>query len=307
MLEFLLRRLVFSIVAFSGVVVIVFFLLQLSGDPAALLVPLEATAEDLARIRQAYGLDQPAHVQFVQYISRLARGDLGHSYRQGFPVREIILERTGATLQLAFAALFVSFALGLPLGVLAAVRRGTLLDTSAMFFAVLGMSIPSFWLALMMIILFGVLLGWLPISGYGSLKHLLMPSVVLGSVYAAQISRLARTSLLEVLAQDYVRTARAKGLREASVMVGHALRNAALPLLTVLGLDFGRLLGGAVVVESIFAWPGLGRLAVQSVLGRDFPVVQGIVMLAAAIFLATNLIVDVLYGWVDPRLRATSN
>jgi peptide/nickel transport system permease protein len=204
------------------------------------------------------------------------------------------------------AGLAVSVLLGVPLGIVAAARHGSAVDTAAMTVALLGTSVPSFWLGLLLIIVFGVQLGWLPISGYGGVTHLLMPAFVLGGFYAAQVSRLTRTSLLEVLAQDFVRTAWAKGLAMRAVLLKHVLRNAMLPVMTVLGLDFGRMLGGAVVVETIFAWPGMGRLAVQAVLGRDFPVVQGTAIMGAAIFLAVNLFIDLLYGWVDPRLRASN-
>src|SRR5262249_11739076 len=236
-----------------------------------------------------------------------ARGDLGHSYRQGLPVRELIVERLRATSELALAGLAVSVLLGVPLGVLAAARHGSSVDTAAMTVALLGTSVPSFWLRLLLIIILGVQPGWLPLSGSGGVTHLLMPAFVLGGFYAAQVSRLTRTSLLEVMAQDFVRTAWAKGLAVRAVLLKHVLRNATLPVMTVLGMDFGRMLGGAVVVETIFAWPGMGRLAVQAVLGRDFPVVQGTAILGAAIFLAVNLIIDFLYGWVDPRLRASNH
>ena len=194
--------------------------------------------------------------------------------------------------------------LGVTLGMVAAVRRGSGVDTAAMTVALLGTSTPSFWLGLLLIIIFGVKLGWLPVSGYGGLDHLIMPAAVLGGFYAAQVTRLTRASLLEVLAQDYIRTGRAKGLTGTVVLCKHALRNAALPVLTVLGLSFGQMLGGAIIVESIFAWPGMGRLAVQAVLGRDFPVVQGATIIGAAVFLTVNLAVDLTYGWVDPRLRS---
>jgi ABC-type dipeptide/oligopeptide/nickel transport system permease component len=245
-------------------------------------------------------------VQYARFVSRAARGDLGYSYRQGLPVVELITERLRATCELAFAGLAVAVLLGVPLGLIAAARHGSVLDTAAMTVALLGTSVPSFWLGLLLIIVFGVELGWLPISGSGTLKHLVMPAFVLGGFYAAQISRLTRTSLLEVLAQDFVRTAWAKGLAMRAVLLKHVLRNATLPVMTVLGMDFGRMLGGAVVVETIFAWPGMGRLAVQAVLGRDFPVVQGTAIMGAAIFLAVNLLIDLLYGWVDPRLRASN-
>ena len=289
-----------------GVVTIVFALMHASGDPATLLVSQDATQADIAQIRRAYGLDQPLSVQYARFVSRAARGDLGYSYRQGLPVAELIAERLRATCELALAGLAVAVMLGIPLGIVAAARHGSVLDTTAMTVALLGTSVPSFWLGLLLIIVFGVELGWLPISGSGTLKHLLMPAFVLGGFYAAQISRLTRTSLLEVLAQDFVRTAWAKGLAMRAVLLKHVLRNATLPVMTVLGMDFGRMLGGAVVVETIFAWPGMGRLAVQSVLGRDFPVVQGTAIMGAAIFLAVNLLIDLLYGWVDPRLRASN-
>lgn len=302
--EFALRRLLLSVTALFGVVSIVFLLLHVSGDPVTLLVSQDATREDMERIRRAYGLDQPLGVQYVRYLSRVARGDLGYSFRQGLPVLELIVERLRATFALALAGLVVAVGTGVTLGLVAAARPGSLWDTAAMTAALVGTSVPSFWLGLLLIILFGVQLGWLPISGYGGLAHLVMPAVVLGGFYGAQISRLTRASLLEILAQDYIRTARAKGLSARTVLLRHGLRNALLPILTVLGLDFGRMLGGAVIVESIFAWPGMGRLAVQAVLARDFPVVQGVTIVGAAVFLIVNFVIDLLYGWVDPRLRA---
>jgi len=304
--EYLIRRLALSLTAMLGVITIVFVLLHVSGDPATLLVTQDATRQDMERIRQAYGLDKPLSVQYGRFIARIAHGDLGYSYRQGLPVTELIGERLGATLELALAALAVATLLGVALGMVAAARRGSGVDTAAMTVALLGTSMPSFWLGLLLIIVFGVKLGWLPVSGYGGLDHLVMPAFVLGGFYAAQVSRLTRTSLLDALAQDYVRTGRAKGLTGPVLLFKHALRNAALPVLTVLGLHFGQMLGGALIVESIFAWPGMGRLAVQAVLSRDFPVVQGATIMGAAVFLAVNLTVDLLYGWVDPRLRGAA-
>ena len=306
MSEYLIRRLAFSLTAMLGVITIVFILLHVSGDPASLLVTQDATRQDMERIRQAYGLDRPLSVQYARFMERIARGDLGYSYRQGVPVTELITERIGATFELALASLALAIVVGVALGMAAAVRRGSGVDTVAMTVALLGTSMPSFWLGLLLIIIFGVKLGWLPVSGYGGLDHLVMPAFVLGGFYAAQVSRLTRTSLLEVLAQDYIRTGRAKGLRARVVLFKHALRNAALPILTVLGLSFGQMLGGAIIVESIFAWPGMGRLAVQAVLGRDFPVVQGVAIVGSAVFLAVNLTVDLVYGWVDPRLRSAA-
>lgn len=306
MTEYVLRRLGLSAVAMLGVITIVFLLLHASGDPATLLVTQDATQQDIDRIRQAYGLDQPLSVQYARFVARVVRGDLGFSYRQGLPVGELIVERLKATFELALAGLAVAVLLGVPLGLIAAARHGSLVDTAAMTLALVGTSVPSFWLGLLLIIVFGVQLGWLPVSGYGSALHLLMPASVLGGFYAAQVSRLTRTSLLEVLTQDFVRTARAKGLAARSVLLKHVLRNAALPVLTVLGLDFGRMLSGAVVVETVFAWPGMGRLAVQAVLGRDFPVVQGAAIMGAVVFLTVSLTIDLLYGFIDPRLRAAA-
>jgi peptide/nickel transport system permease protein len=301
--EYLIRRLVFSLTAMLGVITIVFALLHVTGDPAALLVTQDATQQDMERIRHAYGLDRPLSVQYARFVERVVRGDLGYSYRQDVPVTELIAGHLGATFQLAVASLALAVVFGVALGMAAAARRGSGVDAAAMTVALFGTSMPSFWLGLLFIILFGVKLGWLPVSGYGGLNHIIMPAFVLGGFYAAQVSRLTRTSLLEVLAQDYIRTGRAKGLRARVVLFKHALRNAVLPVLTVLGLSFGQMLGGAIVVESIFAWPGMGRLAVQAVLGRDFPVVQGVAIVGAGVFLAVNLTVDLLYGWVDPRLR----
>jgi peptide/nickel transport system permease protein len=306
MSAYLLRRVALSLTAMLGVVTIVFILLHVSGNPAALLVTQDATQEDIQRIEEAYGLNQPLTVQYARFIERVAHGNLGYSYYYGLPVTELIADHIGATIELAVASLAVAIMLGVALGMAAATRRGSGIDTAAMTVALFGMSMPSFWLGLLLIIIFGVNLGWFPVSGYGGLDHLVMPALVLGGFYAAQISRLTRTSLLEVLAQDYIRTGRAKGLADRVVLFKHALRNAALPVLTVLAISFGQMLGGAIVVESIFAWPGMGRLAVQAVLGRDYPVVQGATIVGAAVFLAVNLAVDVICGWVDPRLRGAA-
>ncbi|HLN15099.1 MAG TPA: ABC transporter permease [bacterium] len=303
MTAYLLRRLSYSLIAFWGVLTIVFTLLHLTGDPAALLAGDLATPDILQQIRHSYGLDQPLPVQYVQFLGQIVRGNFGYSYRQSLPVLELIGGHIGPTIELAVSALVVTVLIGVPLGVIAGANRGSPVDTTAMLASLFGLSIPSFWLGLMLIIVFGVLLGWLPVSGYGGLNHLIMPAVVLGGFEAAQLSRLTRTGLLEVLAQDYVRTARAKGLAPRLVLIKHALRNAALPVLTIVGLGFGRMLGGAVVVETIFAWPGMGRLGVQAVLARDFPVVLGTVVIGAAIFLVVNFLVDMSYGWIDPRLR----
>jgi peptide/nickel transport system permease protein len=285
---------------------IVFVLLHVTGDPTVMLLPMEASPAVANRIRHDYGLDQPLLIQYVGFLGKVARGDLGQSYRQELPVRDLVGERVWPTTQLALAGMAVAVLVGVPMGMIAAARRGAVVGVSAMLVTLVGLSVPGFWLGLMLILIFGVRLSWLPISGYGGLRHLLLPSIVLGSYFAAQLARLIRTSMVEVMAQDYVRTARAKGLSETRILCKHAFRNAILPSLTVLGLSFGGLLSGAVVTEMIFAWPGLGRLAVQAVLARDYPVVQGVVILASGIFLGVNLFVDLIYGWADPRIQGST-
>ena len=286
-----------------GVSLVVFGLVHLSGDPVLLMVSSDAPPDVVATTRHALGFDRPLHQQFTDYVTRAARGDLGVSLRSSLPVAALIRDRLPATVELTVAALLIAVALAIPAGIVSAVKRGSALDRLAMVGAVAGQAVPIFWLALLLIAFFGVYLRWLPVFGRGSLAHLVLPAVSLSTVILGRLARLVRSSMLEVLGQDYVRTARAKGVGEVRVLAGHALKNAAIPIVTLLGLQFAQLLGGAVVTETIFAWPGIGRLVVEAIFNRDFPVVQGVVLVVSLIFVAVNLLVDLAYVALDPRIR----
>ena len=286
-----------------GVSLVVFGLVHLSGDPVLLMVSSDAPADVIATTRHELGFDRPLHAQFIDYVARAARGDLGVSLRSSLPVAALIRERLPATVELTVAALLIAVAIAIPAGIVSAVKRGSALDRLAMVGAVAGQAVPIFWLALLLIAFFGVYLRWLPVFGRGSLAHLVLPAVSLSTVILGRLARLVRSSMLEVLGQDYVRTARAKGVSEVRVLAGHALKNAAIPIVTLLGLQFAQLLGGAVVTETIFAWPGIGRLVVEAIFNRDFPVVQGVVLVVSLIFVAVNLLVDLAYAALDPRIR----
>jgi peptide/nickel transport system permease protein len=303
MFQYLVRKVFHTLFVALGVVTLVFVALRLSGDPAATMLPGDATVDELAALRRTLGLDRPLHLQYVAFLGGAVRGDFGESFRHQQPAFGLVLERLPATLELAFAALVLAVVVALPLGILAAVYRGRTADVLAMSFAVVGQATPYFWMGIMLILVVSVELGWLPTSGRGSWQHLILPAITLGTHFAASLARLTRTSLLEVLGQNFVTTARAKGLAESSVILRHALKNAAVPVVTLIGLQFGTLLGGAVVTETIFAWPGVGRLAVQSIFVRDYPVVQAGVLVLALSFVALNLFVDLLYGALDPRIR----
>jgi ABC-type dipeptide/oligopeptide/nickel transport system permease component len=303
MLGYVVRKVFHTAFVALGVVTLVFAALRLSGDPAATMLPGDASVEELVALRHQLGLDRPLWLQYVQFLGGALTGDFGTSFRHQQPALPLVLERLPATLELAGAALALAVVLALPLGILAAVHRGRLLDVLAMAFAVVGQATPYFWMGIMLILVVSVELGWLPTSGRGGLERLILPTVTLGTHFAASLARLTRTSMLEVLGQQFVTTARAKGLSERSVVLAHALKNAAVPVVTLIGLQFGTLLGGAVVTETIFAWPGVGRLAVQSVFVRDYPVVQAGVFVLALTFVAINLLVDLLYGVLDPRIR----
>jgi peptide/nickel transport system permease protein len=286
-----------------GVSLVVFGLVHLSGDPVLLMVSSDAPADVIATTRHELGFDRPLHAQFIDYVARAARGDLGVSLRSSLPVAALIRDRLPATVELTVAALLIAVAIAIPAGIVSAVKRGSALDRLAMVGAVAGQAVPIFWLALLLIAFFGVYLRWFPVFGRGSLAHLVLPAVSLSTVILGRLARLVRGSMLEVLGQDYVRTARAKGVGEVRVLAGHALKNAAIPIVTLLGLQFAQLLGGAVVTETIFAWPGIGRLVVEAIFNRDFPVVQGVVLVVSLIFVAVNLLVDLTYAALDPRIR----
>jgi peptide/nickel transport system permease protein/oligopeptide transport system permease protein len=304
MTAYLLRRILIALPTLLGVVVLVFLMVRLApGDPAVLLAGEFATPETLEAIRARYGLDRSLPEQFLIYMEALLRGDLGESARSRRPVLEELKTYFPNTLELASAAILVAVLTGIPLGVLAALRPGSGLDLSVMVLALLGVSMPVFWFGLLAILIFSVGLGWFPVAGKGTLAHLVLPAITLGINATALLARMTRGTLLEVLSQDYIRTARAKGLAERVVIFKHALRNALIPVVTVVGLEFGTLLSGAVITETIFAWPGLGQLLVGSILARDYPVVQGAVLLVAITFVLINLLVDLLYAAIDPRVR----
>jgi peptide/nickel transport system permease protein len=302
-LEFVARRLLHTALVTIGVVTLVFIALRLSGDPAASMLPGDASVDELAHLRRELGLDRSVPAQYVAFLGGAVRGDFGESFRHQQPAFGLVLERLPATLELAFAALVLAIVVALPLGIVAALHRGRAVDMVAMSFAVVGQATPYFWMGIMLILVVSVELAWLPTSGRGGWRHLILPAVTLGTHFAASIARLTRTAMLEVLNQHFVTTARAKGLGEWRVVLAHVLKNAAVPVVTLVGLQFGTLLGGAVVTETIFAWPGVGRLAVQSIFVRDYPVVQAGVLILALVFVGINLLVDLLYGSLDPRIR----
>ena len=303
MRSYLLRRLWQSLLVLFGVSVVVFLILHLTGDPAALLLPPDATAEDIARFRTAMGFDDPVSVQYLRFLKGAVRGDFGESLRHGEPAMPLVVERLPATFQLAGAGLLIALGLAIPAGIISAMKRNTAVDYVATVAALLGQAMPTFWLGIMLILVFSVRLNWLPSSGRGGLEHLILPAITLGLFTAARITRLTRSGMLEVLAQDYIRTARAKGVGESPVVWKHALKNASIPIVTIVGIDLGTLLGGSVITETIFAWPGVGRLSVQAIFNRDYPVVQSAVFLLASTFVIVNFLVDIVYTYLDPRIR----
>lgn len=303
MIAYIVRRLLQGLLVMFLVSVIVVLLTHSSGDPVRLMLPGHATQEDVLRLRHALGLDQPIYVQYCRYIGGIVRGDFGKSLLYRLPNIEIFLDRVPATLQLTVAAMALALAVALPTGIISAVRRNSWIDYLSRVFAVIGQAIPFFWLGIMLILIFAVTLKFLPTSGRGDLKHLILPSLTLSTYPMARIARLLRSSLLDVLGEDYLRTARSKGLAERRVILDHALSNALLPVVTVVGLEFGNLLGGAVITETIFAWPGVGRLAIDAVSARDYPLIQTIVLASAFTFVLINLVVDILYAYLDPRIR----
>jgi peptide/nickel transport system permease protein len=304
MRAYALRRLGQAALTLLGVSVLVFVVLRvLPGDPAKMLLPEGAPQSAVDELNRHLGLREPLHVQYAIFIQSVVRGDFGQSFQYRAPALRVVTERLAATAQLALAAMFLTGTVGVSLGIVAAVRRGTRYDFASTLFAVLGQSLPNFWLGIMLILLFGVALRWLPTSGFESWRHLILPAVTLAAFPMALVARLTRSSMLEILGRDYIRTGRAKGLAERAVVLRHALRNAAVPVLTVLGLQIGTLLGGAVITESVFAWPGMGKLVVDAIFFRDFPVVQTVLIFSATIFVLINLLVDLLYTVIDPRIR----
>ncbi len=286
-----------------GVATLVFLFLQLTGDPMELLAPEDMSEAQVAELRHAYGLDQPLHIRYLIYMKNLLRGDLGISWTSGEPALRLLAQRFPATLKLVLTALSIAILLGLPAGVWAATRSDTWVDRSLRFLSVLGISAPTFWIGIMLILVFSVTLGWLPSAGAESWRHYILPGLTLAFYRIAFFLRMIRSTLLDILSQDYVRTARAKGLAERVVVYKHALRNALIPFVTLVGLQFGQLMAGAVVTEWIFAWPGMNRLALNALFTEDRPVILAFVVLTAVIFATVNFLVDLLYGWIDPRVR----
>ena len=304
MLRYLVRRILLTIPVLLGVATLVFSLIHLvPGDPAQAMLGEGAAPQDIAELRKNLGLDRPLLEQYVTFLRHAVTGDLGRSFRTGQPVTAMIVERIPATAELAVAAMVVAILIAIPLGAVAAVWRGTAVDYGAMTFALAGVSIPNFWLGPLLAIVFAVELGWLPVSGRGTLAHLVLPAVSLGLALAAILARMTRASLLDELRELYVRAARARGVSRAVAVAAHALRNSMVPLLTIVALQFGAVLTGAVITETIFAWPGIGRLLIQSIGFRDYPMVQGCILLIAVTYVTVNLITDLMYGVLDPRIR----
>jgi len=305
MSRFLLSRLVTTVPVLFGVSLLVFMMLHLvPGDPVKMMLSeFQTTPQQVELLRSQLHLDESLPQQYGRFVVNALRGDLGLSIRSKRPVRNEIAENLGSTLQLAASALLIAIGIGMPLGIIAALKQHSWLDIGPMIFALSGVSMPSFWLGLLLIFLFSLRLGWFPATGGGDLKHLILPALTLGLGASAIIARLTRSSMLEVLRQDYMTTARAKGLNEFTVVLRHGLKNALIPVVTIFGLQFGSLLAGAVVVETVFARPGIGRLIVNSILAKDFPMVQGIILFTATAYVVANLLVDLAYGLLDPRIR----
>ncbi|CAN7494840.1 MULTISPECIES: ABC transporter permease [Brucella] len=300
---FFVTRIVQALIAILGVMTLIFFLQRLAGDPVLLLVPQNATQADIEAMRSALGFDRPLAIQYLEYLRGLLTFDLGRSYVQNVSVWTLIASRLPYTLMLAGGALLVAIGLGIPLGVIMAVRRGRAESKAIMGFVLAGQSMPTFWSAILMIMVFAVWLGWLPPSGARDWPSLIMPSIALGLLSMATFARVARTAVLDELEKDYVRTAHAKGVPITRIVIRHLLRNASIPVVTVAALEIANLLAGAVIVETVFAWPGLGQLTVQAIAARDFMLVQGVVLLGAVTAIALNLVADVLYSIIDPRIR----
>lgn len=303
MSRFVLQRVLHGVFVLLGVTCVTFLLVRVTGDPALAILGPDAAPEQVAQLTQRMRLDEPLPVQYGHYLAGLVRGDLGNSYLYGQPAISLIRERLPATLELTLASLLVTLAVAMPLGILSAVKRDSLVDRASAVFVFGNQAMPVFWMGILGITIFSVQLGWLPASGHGGLKYLIMPAVVLGLHSAAYQTRLLRSAMLDVLGQDYVRTARAKGLREAIVVNGHALRNALIPVITATGVQFATLMGGAVITETVFAWPGVGSLAVQAIGSRDIPLVMAATFVFAIMILVVNLVVDLSYGFIDPRIR----
>ena len=303
MTQYIVKRLLQTVIVIIGVTALSFNLMFLSGDPAILMAGEDWSEAQLQDFRHQMGFDRPVLIQYLDFLWKAAHGDFGVSLRQKQPTLGLVMDRLPATIQLTLAAMTIALLLGLPIGIFAATRRNTVWDGLMMLFALLGQSLPVFWLGLMLAMVFGVILGWFPIAGRGSLAHLVLPATSLGLFVVAYQARLIRSSMLDVLAQDYMRTAKAKGLSQRSLLLRHALKNALIPVVTALAMQFGALLSGAVITESIFAWPGVGWLTLQAIYTKDLPLVQAAVTITACTFVLINLAVDLVYTYLDPRIR----
>jgi ABC-type dipeptide/oligopeptide/nickel transport system permease component len=304
MIRHIVLRVLYTLPALWLILTMVFLMIHIvPGDPVQQMLGQDSRAEDLEQLRHSLGLDQPIGVQYVRYLEGLARGDWGKSLRFSAPVRAIVLDRFPATLELSLAALLVCIAIAIPAGVFSASRRGSGADRATSFLTLLGLSVPNFALGPVLILIFSVELGWLPVSGRGGATHLILPAITLGAALAAILTRMVRGSMIEELSSDYVRTARAKGIPETAVLFRHAFPNALIPVITIVGLQFGSLLAGTIVTETIFSWPGIGRLAVQSISARDYPLLQGCILVIAFSYVGVNLLTDFIYAIVDPRVR----
>ncbi len=305
---YVIRRCLQSLIVFGAILVTVFLMLQITGDPAAVLMPLDASEEDVQAFRREMGFDKPLHIQFARFLlggphsKGVIRGDFGFSYRHEIPAMGLVLEHFPNTALLAVAAVLIAIVIAVPAGVISAMFRNSWIDYASSVGAMFGQSMPNFWLGLLLILGFAVSLRWLPTSGFDGWQHLILPAVTAGLYATARIMRLVRSQMLDILAMDYVRTARSKGLPEWRVVLRHALKNAAIPVVTLIGLELGILLGGTVVTEAVFAWPGVGYLVVDAISNQDYPVVQAAVALLAFVFVGVNLMVDLLYAWLDPRI-----
>jgi len=287
----------------GAVTLVFFFLHMIPGDPVEVMLGETAQQADKEQLREELGLNLPVHIQYGRFITGVFQGDLGDSYFYRRPVMQVIAERIPATVELALAAFLVAGLIAIPLGIVAALREGTAVDNASVLFSLLGVSMPNFWLGPLLIILFSIQLGWFPVSGRGGVGSLVLPAITLGTALAAILSRMTRASLLERLGEDYLTVARAKGLPEWKVILKHALRNALIPVITIMGLQFGALLSGAIITENVFSWPGIGTLLINAIEARDYPLVQGCILFITLSYVLVNLLTDLLYGWADPRIR----
>jgi peptide/nickel transport system permease protein len=303
MRRYLIKRIFQAVVTILFIMVIIFFLSRALGDPSLLFLSDDAGEEQLMVLREKFGIDKPIWVQFVRYFASAAQGDFGESFKWEEPALELVLSRVPATLELAFVAILISTVFGISIGTITALKHDTILDRLGQSLALLGQAIPNFWLGLMLILFFGVFLQILPISGRGGFLNIIMPALTLSAFSTASVTRLTRSSLLDVMGSEYIKMVRSKGIPESVVILKHGLRNALIPILTLIALQFGYLLGGSVIVETIFAWPGVGRLAIEAFFRRDFPVIQAVVLFMSFVFVSMNLLVDILYAYIDPRIR----